>query len=337
MFAGMDGSLFWAALISAVLALAHLAICVAALGVIPGNRKPSTGMAWLILILAVPFFGFIAFLLFGSTHVERRRHDKQRHVNDLVRQRTAAIPSGDATSGWRAAHASAAILNRNLGTLPVVAGNTVELHPDYVGYFAAMTEAVDEAQHFVHVEFYISTWDTTTSDFFDALVRASKRGVTVRVLFDHLGSRSSAGYRRDARSARRGRDRLESHAGDRSPPGKVPASGSAQPPQDPGGGQHDGLHGVAEPDRDHVRQGQEPEGRTGVRRAQPACSRSGGTGAEPGVRHGLVQRDRRDPGRRAAAAHPIRTSTRHRLRWSAKSCRAGPASPRRTTCGCSPR
>ena len=196
MLAGMDGSAsFWAALVSALLVLAHITICVAALGVIPGNRKPSTGMAWLILILAVPFLGFIAFLLFGSTNVERRRHDKQRHVNDLVRQRTAAIPSGDATSGWQAAHASAAILNRNLGTLPVVAGNTVDLHPDYAGYFAAMTEAVDEAQHFVHVEFYISAWDATTSDFFDALVRASKRGVTVRVLFDHLGSRSGSGYR----------------------------------------------------------------------------------------------------------------------------------------------
>ena len=190
----MDGSA-WTALLSAVLLVAHVAICVAALGVIPGNRKPSTGMAWLILILAVPFLGFIAFLLFGSTHVEKRRHDKQRQVNDLVRQRTAALPTGDATSGWPAALGSAAILNRNLGTLPVVAGNTVELHPDYDGYFAAMTEAVDAAKRFVHVEFYISAWDKTTNDFFEALVRASERGVTVRLLFDHLGSRSGSGYK----------------------------------------------------------------------------------------------------------------------------------------------
>ena len=195
MFAGMDWSAsFWTALIGSILLIAHVAICGAALGVIPGNRKPSTGMAWLILIFAVPFFGFIAFLFLGSTNVEKRRHDKQRHVNDLVRERTAAISAGDATAGWSVALASAAILNRNLGTLPVVTGNTVELHADYVGFFAAMTAAVDEAQHFVHVEFYISAWDTTTGDFFDALVRASKRGVTVRVLFDHLGSRSGAGY-----------------------------------------------------------------------------------------------------------------------------------------------
>lgn len=99
MFSWIDGSSgFWTGLISALLVVAHISICVAALGVIPGNRRPSTGMTWLILILAVPFFGFIAFLFFGSTHVEKRRHDKQAHVNELVRERTAAIASGDATS-----------------------------------------------------------------------------------------------------------------------------------------------------------------------------------------------------------------------------------------------
>ncbi len=196
MLLGIDEStLSWTAFIGAVVACAHFAICIAALGVIPGNRKPSTGMAWLILILAVPFVGFLAFMLFGSTNVERKRHDKQRRVNDVVRQRTVAITSDDATAGWSTALASAAILNRNLGTLPVVAGNTVELHPDYNGFFAAMTESVDAAQHFVHVEFYISAWDTTTSDFFDALVRASKRGVTVRLLFDHLGTGGGSGHR----------------------------------------------------------------------------------------------------------------------------------------------
>jgi cardiolipin synthase len=192
----MDGSAFtWTALIGALLACAHVAICVAALGVIPGNRKPSTGMAWLLLILAVPFLGFIAFMLFGSTHVEKKRHEKQKRVNDLVRERTADLPPADSTAGWPAALTSATVLNRKLGTLPVVDGNTVELYPDYDGYFAAMAEAVDAAQRFVHVEFYITAWDSTTSDFFDALVRARERGVVVRLLFDHLGSRSGSGYR----------------------------------------------------------------------------------------------------------------------------------------------
>ena len=64
--------------LATLLALVHVGACALALGVLPGNRKPSTAMAWLILILAVPYFGILAFLLFGSTTVGRKRRDLQR-------------------------------------------------------------------------------------------------------------------------------------------------------------------------------------------------------------------------------------------------------------------
>ena len=40
-----------------------------AIGVLPSNRKPSSAMAWLILILIIPFAGFIVFLFLGRTNV----------------------------------------------------------------------------------------------------------------------------------------------------------------------------------------------------------------------------------------------------------------------------
>ena len=66
---------------------------------------------------------------------------------------------------------------------------------DYRGVFAEMVTEVDRAESFVHVQFYISAWDEVTSDFFDALVRARGRGVAVRLMFDHLGSRGIPGYK----------------------------------------------------------------------------------------------------------------------------------------------
>ena len=53
-------------LITVLLGLANIAICLAALCIIPGSRKPSTAMAWLILVLAVPFLGLLAFLPLAS-------------------------------------------------------------------------------------------------------------------------------------------------------------------------------------------------------------------------------------------------------------------------------
>ena len=63
-----------------------------------------------------------------------------------------------------------------------------------------MTDADAPARKkYVHVEFYIMSLDETTEPFFEALERAVKRGITVRVLLDHLASRRSPGYFRTIR------------------------------------------------------------------------------------------------------------------------------------------
>ena len=80
--------------------------------------------------------------------------------------------------------------------MPLVGDNNASLLSSYEGTFAAMVDDIDKATNFVHVEFYIISFDTTTAPFFDALERAVKRGVIVRVLLDHLQSKRQVGYRR---------------------------------------------------------------------------------------------------------------------------------------------
>ena len=188
----LGGPFTWLGL---VIVVADVVLRLVALGVIPGNRKPSTGMAWLLLILLAPIPGFGIFLVFGSTRVGRRRHEVQKEVNARIAARTAGVPVAVGAAGGPAYVESVALLNRNLGALPLLPGNDVEVVPDYRGSIAAMAAAVERAERFVHVEFYITSWDEVTGPLFDALVRATERGVEVRLLFDHLGSRGIPGYR----------------------------------------------------------------------------------------------------------------------------------------------
>ena len=58
-----------------------------------------------------------------------------------------------------------------------------------------MTKAVEAAERHVYVEFYITAWDDMTDPLFRALAAAAERGVRVRMLFDHLGSRGIPGYK----------------------------------------------------------------------------------------------------------------------------------------------
>jgi cardiolipin synthase len=58
-----------------------------------------------------------------------------------------------------------------------------------------MTEQIGKAKRYVHCEFYILSCDQTTAPFFDALEAAIKRGVTVRVLLDHIASLRTRDYK----------------------------------------------------------------------------------------------------------------------------------------------
>ncbi len=176
----------------AALVVADYVIKFLAIGVLPHNRKPSSAMAWLILILIIPFAGFAIFLLLGRTNLGRHRLARQREADQAVRAATDQLPTvavaGPTYLG------SMATLNLNLGSLPLQTGNRVDLIPGYHDAIAAMTTAVSGATESVEVEFYISAWDDVTAPFFEALAAAAARGVKVRLLFDHMGSRGIPGY-----------------------------------------------------------------------------------------------------------------------------------------------
>jgi len=186
-------------IIGVLLTLAQIAIVVSALLVLPGGRRPQTAMAWLILILAVPFLGFALFLLLGRNTVGRKRRAQQAEVNAAILEAAPLAQLDRGTDADRDDHSrlvhNLAHLNRTLGVLPFTTGNTVELLDDYSGIVEEMRLAVATATDYVHVQFYISAWDEVTAPFFEELVRARQRGVTVRFLFDHLGSRGIPVYK----------------------------------------------------------------------------------------------------------------------------------------------
>ncbi|WP_028660688.1 cardiolipin synthase [Nocardioides insulae] len=183
----------------ALLYVLDLAIKVLALGLVPKNRRPSSGMAWLLVIMLVPVIGIIVFWMLGLTRLDRKRHERQRVLNDRVMANTQDLIAREEVGGALPPDAPAYLpslvaLNENLGGLPVVAGNRIDFFGDYSGSIDAMAAEIGRATTFVHVEFYITACDRVTEGFFDALDAAVARGVTVRLLLDHVGSRGIPGY-----------------------------------------------------------------------------------------------------------------------------------------------
>ncbi len=166
-----------------------LLVKIVALGVVPKNRRPGSAMAWLLAIFLIPGVGLIGYLLLGQTRLDRRRHERQRALNEEVTRYVAGLPRPPYPDSLSQVDATTIELNERLGSLPATPGNQVELIADYRGSIEAMTAAVDQAERYVHVQFYITACDHMTEPFFDALDRATARGVSVQLLLDHLGSR----------------------------------------------------------------------------------------------------------------------------------------------------
>lgn len=149
------------------------------------RKKPQTAIAWILTIVFIPLIGITAFLLIGVGRLPRHRREKQRAVNEAMLSRTEITnyridPSG---LGWLD---TAVVMNERLGSLPMVSGNVTRLIEGYEESLNRMIADIDAATEHVHVQFYILVKDSMTTPFFDALERAVKRGVTVRVLSDHI-------------------------------------------------------------------------------------------------------------------------------------------------------
>ena len=194
----MGGGVDWSLLgvrTTGVLALVEVVLLAVALAVVPHGRRPSSALAWILLFVLLPVAGAVLFAVIGSPKLPRSRREKQASMDERIAERARDLgPVGTEheTPPWLP---SVARLNQAVGAMPLLEDNDAHLLPHFDEQLAALVEAVRGARRYVHAEFYILSLDATTAPFFAALEDAVTRGVDVKVLLDHLGSRSYPGYR----------------------------------------------------------------------------------------------------------------------------------------------
>jgi cardiolipin synthase len=156
------------------------------------HREPASRIAWIVVILAVPVVGIVAYLLLGETNVGRRRVERRRKVQAALPDFTD-IPGGAAANKSATQHERHAPLfkvGHSISGFAPVGGNSAALMADSDATITTMIRDIDAAQHSVHLLFYIWLPDTNGRRVAEAVMRAAQRGVTVRAMVDDLGSRS---------------------------------------------------------------------------------------------------------------------------------------------------
>lgn len=173
-----------------------LTVRIAAVIIVPRNRRPTAAMAWLLAIYFIPLIGVFLFLLIGNPRLPRKRRKKQEQINGYIRDTSEHLDFGTLRPHAPAWFTSLVTLNRNLGAMPLAGDNSAHLIPEYQESLDAMADAIREAERYVHVEFYILQTDASTDNFFRALEEVTARGITVRVLLDHWANRGKPYYKK---------------------------------------------------------------------------------------------------------------------------------------------
>ena len=169
-------------------------IRIAALFIVPRNRKPTAGMAWLLLIFFFPALGALIFLIIGNPKLPKKRQQAQTTSDKIIARLLAEFREKHDSNQLLSAKAPAkyqklAALSESLSGLPAFDGNSVEVLPGYDDAIKRISRDIDTAEHYVHLEYFIIVLDETTRPLFESLADAVQRGVKVRVLYDSLSTK----------------------------------------------------------------------------------------------------------------------------------------------------
>ena len=158
--------------------------------VIMRRRPVGVTLAWLSVVLILPFFGAIVYLLFGELRLGRQRAERAARLHEPYR--TWLDDLGQRYRLSDEAREVAPDLMRLIqagADIPPLPGNALHLIDNFTDIFRSLIADIDAARRSCHLEFYIWTTGGMADEVVEALLRAAGRGVVCRVLVDAVGSK----------------------------------------------------------------------------------------------------------------------------------------------------
>ena len=159
------------------------------------RRDPKSVWAWLLLLYFIPVLGFVFYLLLGQDMHKRkmfRIKEVEDHISKDIRQQEYRLRSRDVQEldenirGYE----DLVMYNLEAGEAMLTKDNDVDIFIDGNEKFRALMEDLRNAEHFIHIQYYIIKNDVLFNQIKDILIEKAAQGVEVRVLFDAMGCRS---------------------------------------------------------------------------------------------------------------------------------------------------
>lgn len=154
--------------------------------VLMDNRQPAKTMAWMLVLMFIPFLGIILYIFFGQNTRKERKIWQQsldqltKHsMLEFVEQKDFNIPEEYRTI-------SNLFMNQNLA-LPFK-NNEVEIYTSGYDFFPSLLMEIGKAEHHIHIDTFIISDDPLGRLIADALIDKARQGIEVRLIYDDVGS-----------------------------------------------------------------------------------------------------------------------------------------------------
>ncbi|WP_244813659.1 cardiolipin synthase [Caballeronia sp. Lep1P3] len=189
---------------------AHVLGVIAAVHAIINTRTSQGAVAWAVSLVAMPYLTLIPYLFLGRSKFAGYI-DARRLEIEILRNRSKPVEwespeRSDASHGDLALADASGVRGelapgpaeylgnptirtlQRLSGMPFLHGNSVRVLVNGDATFAAILEAIEAAERYVVVQFFIVRADALGELLKDALIAKAKAGVRVYFLYDSIGS-----------------------------------------------------------------------------------------------------------------------------------------------------
>ena len=182
----------WLLLSEIVYVVILILVC---LRIIYDTRSHVKTLAYLLLVIFVPFFGIFFYFSFGINYQKRKIYSKKlirdeglrkKLQNDILQYSKNTL---EQSPDLQSSKELVVLLFKDIKS-PLTGNNKVKVLINGENKFPEVLEALQNARHHIHIEYYIYEDDEIGQAIEKILIQKAKEGVQVRFIYDDFGSRS---------------------------------------------------------------------------------------------------------------------------------------------------
>lgn len=186
----MEWSLFWK-IFSFVFLVTAIPVAII---IVLEKRSPYKTIAWILSLILLPVFGVVFYLVFGQEYRKQKLFSRKgiKSLGKIRSLSTKQLREIEQThpilKGKMSDYQNIVRLLLNNSDALLTTGNQLKILNNGKETFDAIFEAIKNARHHIHLEYYIFSDDKIGNRLKDLLIEKSSEGVEVRIIIDDVGS-----------------------------------------------------------------------------------------------------------------------------------------------------